>query len=442
MANGLSGVGYQLAYGSLSSDPTVVDGNTATGPDISGGVGNSALTGAVDLGASISLTGLHASVGYLNNCSIAVEYSLNSTAWSSLSVSSLPNHFASFALETVNISANFTARYLRLSVADSGNSGGAYRVSIREVTATGVNAYVEAVMADAGVKPSGVDTVTDGEAPTVKAGFRPQSDEVFMHGAGGMDFTEPNLVVKAGFKPSSTHSGNASDVVTAKIGLRPSEADVQGNSAVSNHYYAAPAVLEGAKALSSDTAAYMEAPSVNAGLRPRAADNAAVSVNGTAKLGLLPSAVSANGYVEVATVKAGFKPSGSETFTAAVQSITANLGVLPSGVDVLSASSVSQVMAGVKPSVADVAASAEARTVKAGINVALSAGVFASTDSAATKAGAKASGVDGQAMVDAVAAKVGVKVLASAGETRGYSDVVMAALGFKPSAVDRMATGD
>lgn len=128
---------YQAAWGSLSADATVCDGNTATGVDAAHSPPND-VTGAIDAGSTQSIAEIDFTVGYGDNApSIALEWSTDHITWSTVGLPALspPPHGGAFSLWTASLtSLSITAQYLRLSVSDPSSSAAVRELTIPSAT--------------------------------------------------------------------------------------------------------------------------------------------------------------------------------------------------------------------------------------------------------------------------------------------------------------------
>lgn len=128
---------YQGALGSLSLDPTVNDGNTATGPDQGPTSPPAQMTVIIDLGSDLAITQIDLATGWIYNLGRILEWASDAapTTWHTISTGPALGHSGAFSVVSESLTGlTITARYIRYSVSDDGDffttSG---RVSIREV---------------------------------------------------------------------------------------------------------------------------------------------------------------------------------------------------------------------------------------------------------------------------------------------------------------------
>lgn len=129
---GYSNVGnYQFNWAFLTADPTVDDNDITTGPT-SPFPSAQAITAGIDLGGTVGVTDISFTVGYGDNSpSIILEWSTNSTTWSTVGIPTLspPAHGGTFSLWSPSFSGlSITAAYLRLSIHDPSST-----CSVREL---------------------------------------------------------------------------------------------------------------------------------------------------------------------------------------------------------------------------------------------------------------------------------------------------------------------
>lgn len=132
--------GYQVPLASLVLDPTVNDGNTATGPErISSPPAQ--VTAAVVLSQLYLISQIVNVWGYAWNTTHIIEYSVDGgNTWLPITTAEPAGHGGTFGLNTETLSGlSVVANAFRLSVADDGNMGATDgHISVRELDLTGV----------------------------------------------------------------------------------------------------------------------------------------------------------------------------------------------------------------------------------------------------------------------------------------------------------------
>lgn len=142
MATGKSGAGFNTALGSLSNDPTIIDGDTSTGIDTTGSVGGTvSVTAAVSLGSSTSVTTLTYTIGYTGDPIVSCRYSNNNGgSWTNIPTSA-STHSGTFSLNigTAPGGVPLTATDIMVGLTDDTSTYGvACRATIREITVNGI----------------------------------------------------------------------------------------------------------------------------------------------------------------------------------------------------------------------------------------------------------------------------------------------------------------
>jgi len=136
---GYSGLGYQTPWGSLSLDPNVCDGNTAT-EFASAHSPPNICTAAIDTGASGSISQISFNIKYADNSpTVSLEWSNDHATWSSAGIPALspPPHGGTYSAWSQTLTGlSLTAQYVRISISDP--SGGC---AVVELTVPVISAY-------------------------------------------------------------------------------------------------------------------------------------------------------------------------------------------------------------------------------------------------------------------------------------------------------------
>lgn len=136
------GNAYQAPLGSLLLDPTVNDGNTATGPERTGSP-PAQLTAAVVLPQLYLISQIVNAWWYAWNTTHVIEYSADGgVSWHTIATSEPSSHGGTFGLNTETLSGlSVVGNAFRLSVSDDGNGGmtsGHVKVGELDLTGTPV----------------------------------------------------------------------------------------------------------------------------------------------------------------------------------------------------------------------------------------------------------------------------------------------------------------
>ncbi len=434
-----SGTGFETALGSCSADPTISDGDNATGPDQTGPVdGDSAYTAIYDAGTTVTFTAANAKVGYEGALTDYWEVSTNGTSWMGLGGTILPDHGGAFSLEDSGapILLGYSARYIRYSAKDTASGGHTSRVSIREIVPSYTGApvvYTEAPQINLGAKLSSAEADVLVDAPQVKLGAKPGGADELDYAGGGREYGESPRV-KLGAKPGGVDAWVAVEAPRIGAALALRETDEQRNVTIPTIFYDAVRIHLGAAAQmdSPEIGVGVDAVPLGLGVKPGGSSQAVTADLASVHLGAAPRGVDRAVWLATGQANLGAKPGVSDQIVGkdAVK-VPVGMRAIYSG-SVVGLDNVSLKL-GAKPGGSDVVVDVDAPSVPLGARPVYSGSVVG-LDAATMKMGAKPGGANTSTLTERPRAPLGIT--AASAEKRGYIETPVVRMGMRVSCTE------